>query len=394
MNVSVFPTVIYACMMGMTLFALIETRNKPKHRQISYLRGLLALLLIHILGELYIFTGAYQYAPGIAGAQFPLRTLLGPALYFYAYATMSPEQQLPGKSFLLALTGPLLVSLVMIPFVFGITPEQKLALADPATRDPELWKIALSTCLAAMVIFISFTMIYLVAALRLHTRHKQQIMQRFSAIEKRSLDWFRKVLLLWGLAWLLFTADFGMGFLGVRWFGSGFVLPLLELTALMLFAHLALKQPVLNDSERGNIDAVHTQPRAQNDQPRTATLSVERMAQVAYKLKTVMEQDELFKEEDLSLNRLSNTIDVSENHISETLSQHLKTNFFHFVNGYRVEAAKQLLRNSNKLVSTIAYDVGFNSKSTFNSAFKKAVGDTPTAFRNQDRLATSEEAPP
>lgn len=87
-------------------------------------------------------------------------------------------------------------------------------------------------------------------------------------------------------------------------------------------------------------------------------------------------------EEDLSLKRLSEATEVSENHISETLSQHLQTNFFRYVNGYRIELAKRLLATTSKNVSTIAYDVGFNSKSTFNSAFKRSSGMTPTAFRN------------
>lgn len=88
-------------------------------------------------------------------------------------------------------------------------------------------------------------------------------------------------------------------------------------------------------------------------------------------------------QDDLSLNRLSESIAVSDNHISETLSQYLSTNFFHFVNGFRIEEAKKRLHDKEKQVSTIAYEVGFNSKSTFNTAFKKFVGTTPSAYRNQ-----------
>jgi AraC-like DNA-binding protein len=46
-----------------------------------------------------------------------------------------------------------------------------------------------------------------------------------------------------------------------------------------------------------------------------------------------------------------------------------------------VEEAKKLLTNTDMLVSSIAYEVGFKSKSTFNSAFKKIVGATPTAYK-------------
>lgn len=374
MAVDVVPTVIYSSMLGMTVLALIQNTNKPKQRQTTILSVLLALLLIHILGELHIYSGFYQYAPALAGLQFPIRTLLGPALYFYAFATMSPHKELPTKAYLLALMGPILVVLVMLPFLLGISSEQKLALASPSTRDPELWKIALLTCSAAMLIFILFTGAYLTATLRMHAKHRQQLMERFSSLEKRSMDWFKGVLLLWGIAWLLFATEYTLSFLGQRWFGAGIVLPTLEAVILLLFTHLALKQPVLTDSERGKTDPTPT---------RAASLENSRMEEIAKALNQVMEDDNLFMEEDLSLKKLSETISVSENHISETLSQYMRTNFFQFVNGYRIQAAKDQLKETNKQISTIAFEVGFNSKSTFNTAFKKSVGATPTAFRNQ-----------
>lgn len=378
MGVDVIPTVIYSSMMGMTIFALFEVCSRPKQRQYTYLSGLLVLLLIHMLGELYIFSGFYQYAPAIAGAHFPFRMLLGPALFFYAYAAMSPDKTLPKHSFLLAFLGPLIVVIGMLPFAFGIAPADKLALANPATRDPELFKIALFTCLFCMITFIAFTGIYLAAAFHLQNNHRQQLMERFSNIEQRAMDWFKLVLILWGCVWFLYTLEFGLGFLGLKWFGSGVVLPIIEAFILMTFSHFVLKQPVLQEFEKG-------EPEIQV--PRTASIDVKRMEQIASKLKTVMTKDALYLEEDLSLKRLSDAIAVSENHISETLSQFLNTNFFQFINSYRVELAMTLLSTTDKNVSSIAYESGFNSKSTFNTAFKKETGFTPTVYRNNSQAA-------
>ena len=132
--------------MGMTIFALLEVFKRPKERQNFFLKGLLLLLLIHLAGELFIYSGAYVYAPALAGAQFPFRVLLGPALYFYAHATMSPDKVIAKRLWAFALSAPILVLLVMLPFIFMISPAEKLALANPSTRDPELWKIAVFTC--------------------------------------------------------------------------------------------------------------------------------------------------------------------------------------------------------------------------------------------------------
>ena len=376
MTVDVVPTLIYANMMGMAIFALLCAALKPKHRQTNYLILLLGLLLVHILGELYIFTGAYQYMPALAGAQFPIRVLLGPALYFYAIATMSPKGIISIRNYATAALGPLLVMLAMAPFALGLSSEEKLALADPLTRDPENFKLALLACSSAMSIFAVFTGIYLFAALKLHRRHRAQLMVRFSAIEQRSLDWFKVMLLLWGCTWLMFVIEYITVFMGWRWFGTGIVLPLIEAPVLMTFAYLALNQSVLKESDKAEPEKC---------QPREATLDEKKMVLIASALKKVMCDEKLFLEEDLSLNRLSTAISISENNISETLSQHLNTNFFHFVNGFRIEEAKSLLLNSDSLVSTIAFDVGFNTKSTFNTAFKKITGMTPTAFRKQQQ---------
>lgn len=371
--VDVFPTVIYSCMMGMTAIALLEVFKRPAQRQNVFLKGLLLLLLIHLAGELFIYSGAYVYAPALAGAQLPFRVLLGPALYFYAHATMSPDKAIDKSKWALALSGPIIVILAMFPFIFLITPAEKLALADPATRDPELWKIAISTCLFATIVFIFFTFLFLVMASRLHSSHRQQLMERFSDIEQRSLDWFKPLLFVWGAAWLMYAVEFALGALGWFWLGSGVVLPLFETIVLAIFIQRALSQKVLNESEKGL---------PSSNQVRLALLSSEKMQLIATKLERTMKQDKLFLQENLSLNKLSESISETENHISETLSQFLNTNFFQYVNGFRVEEAKKALQNKDKLVTTIALDVGFNSKSTFNTAFKKIVGHSPSAYRN------------
>ena len=79
-------------MIGMTFIALLNVFNRKKQMQNAFLKGLLLLLMMHLAGELFIYSGAYVYAPGIAGLQMPFRVLLGPALYYYAHASMSADK--------------------------------------------------------------------------------------------------------------------------------------------------------------------------------------------------------------------------------------------------------------------------------------------------------------
>lgn len=376
--VHLLATVLYSSIMGITILALLEVFKRPSDKQNTCLKGLLLLLLINSVGELFLYSGAFVYAPNLVGLHGPFRVLLGPVLYFYAYASMSSDKGTNKRMLILALSGPIIVLLGMLPFIFMSSPAEKVALALPSTRDPELWKIAVFTCLFTTVVFIFYTLVYLVAALKLHSAHRQQLMNRFSDIEQRSLDWFRPVLFIWGAVWLLYAVEFSVSAWGWRWFGTGILLPILEVIALAIFIQKALSQRVLNKSEMGLTRA--SQPT--KGQARTAILSTEKMQIIASKLENAMKEDKLFLQDNLSLNKLSEFISETENHISETLSQFLHTKFFQFVNGFRIEEAKASLQDRDKLIINIAFDVGFNSKSTFNTAFKKIVGYSPSAYRN------------
>ena len=102
------------------------------------------------------------------------------------------------------------------------------------------------------------------------------------------------------------------------------------------------------------------------------------------RLQHLMETEEPFTDPDLSLNILAHQMQVSPHYISQILNLRLQTKFYDFINGYRVEKAKKLIADTDLeylSLMGIAYKCGFNSKSTFNRAFKKLVGHTPSQFK-------------
>ncbi|MCG7548046.1 AraC family transcriptional regulator, partial [Pseudoalteromonas sp. Of7M-16] len=276
----VLDTVIYSGMWGAILLALVQAVNKPKQPQTTYLIALLFLLLIHVSGELVIYTGAYQYFPALVGMQMPVRILLGPALFFYACATMSPNLSISKKSYALAMIGPVVAILVMLPFAIGFTSAEKLALADPATRNPEHFKVALYTCVANMLVFMVFNAFYFIKALQVHARHRQQLMERFAEIQSRSLDWFRIMLMLWGIVWLCYSLSYVPTLTGWKlpWLK---LLPFFEAVVLLAFAQLALNQPILTKEDKGEPVSAQT---------RSATLSLDKMDAISDELKNIMRE--------------------------------------------------------------------------------------------------------
>ncbi|PXX27028.1 helix-turn-helix domain-containing protein, partial [Thalassospira sp. 11-3] len=82
--------------------------------------------------------------------------------------------------------------------------------------------------------------------------------------------------------------------------------------------------------------------------------------------------------------KLANAVGVTPNQLSYVLNQHLGKSFFDFVNEVRTnEASRLLIEEPDRTILDIAISVGFNSKSTFNLAFKKITGKTPSVYRSE-----------
>ncbi|UJH66398.1 helix-turn-helix domain-containing protein [Allomuricauda sp. SCSIO 65647] len=103
-------------------------------------------------------------------------------------------------------------------------------------------------------------------------------------------------------------------------------------------------------------------------------------------LEKYMVQNEPFMNPSLSISDLAEYLQVPSKELSILINHKIHKHFFDFVNEYRIEKAKSIFQSSTdkKLtVLEVLYEVGFNSKSSFNTAFKKYTGLTPTQFRHQ-----------
>jgi len=101
-------------------------------------------------------------------------------------------------------------------------------------------------------------------------------------------------------------------------------------------------------------------------------------------ISTLVIRDKLYLESDISLSRISKLVGKSAQNTSEIINQYAKQNFNDFINHYRIQEAKMMLldtKNEKYTISSIAFDIGFNSLSSFNTAFKKFEGTTPSLYR-------------
>jgi AraC-like DNA-binding protein len=107
------------------------------------------------------------------------------------------------------------------------------------------------------------------------------------------------------------------------------------------------------------------------------------------KLLTFMEKQEAYLDPDLTLAGLAEELSLNRNDLSRIINEKLGRSFYDFINAYRIEKVKQLLTDpvlENETVLTLAFQAGFNSKATFNSAFKKCTGESPVEYRKKNKI--------
>jgi AraC-like DNA-binding protein len=100
-------------------------------------------------------------------------------------------------------------------------------------------------------------------------------------------------------------------------------------------------------------------------------------------------KEEEYKNPDLSRDVISKTTGISVHRISEIINIEFKKNFNDWVNDYRIKEANFHLINSKLSIKEICYEVGFNSKSAFNNAFKKRLHMTPTEYQDKNGYRTN-----
>lgn len=101
-------------------------------------------------------------------------------------------------------------------------------------------------------------------------------------------------------------------------------------------------------------------------------------------LKDFMKREEPYTDASLTLSKLAQMMNMSGRELSILINHHLNQHFFDFINEYRIRKAMEILSNPanrKRTILEVIYEVGFNSKSPFNSAFKKFTNLTPSAFR-------------
>lgn len=156
------------------------------------------------------------------------------------------------------------------------------------------------------------------------------------------------------------------------------------LSIIVFFVLKALYQPELFTGININLKPIKTS--LEEKTKKTIFQKSESENDYLKKLTLFMEKEQPFLDFELTLQKLAFQTDIPEKELSVLINHHLGKHFFDFINEYRINEAKIILSNPDEKEVTILeilYQVGFNSKSSFYTAFKKNTNQTPTQYRKQ-----------
>ena len=358
-------------------FTILLFQKKP--------RALHDKILIFWLLYLGLFIGVYAFYSHELFTRFQLLSislisllmLHGPFLYQYIKTLVSDEIGLIWKD-LLHLVPFILFNLYILFSSLNPDISQRLNidLVSPGAGTPVLFSSFLILTAFSGTLYFSLT-------IRLFKKLDINIFNNFSNSANIDLYWIRKLVLVFGIIWTALISItvihhifnmFSMVFCtdGLFVSLSAFVI---------LIGYFGLKQKVIFSSE--NLTVAGEVPRNQTKYSGSRLTDAEAKQHVE-KLTVYMKSAKPYLNPDLSLPQLASELNISGHHLSQVINEQLSLNFFYFVNGYRVEAFKEKIKdpqNRNYSLLGIAFECGFNSKSAFNRIFKQATGLTPSQYK-------------
>ena len=209
-------------------------------------------------------------------------------------------------------------------------------------------------------------------------RARSELRDWFSNIEKIDIGWLSILVVAFTAVrgWILLVVlvsvlvpnlgDSVFDYMGI----AGNYLTFALLTALMF---LSLQRSSIFDDSIAKDNSKAAPPASKVD------------PELARKIETHMSEEKPYLSPLLNLEQLASQLSMHPRALSLAIKSQFKTNFYEFVNSYRINEAKRILADSqqkHKTMIEISLECGFNSKATYNSFFKKLVSTTPSQYRS------------
>jgi len=356
--------VIQGILTGIALLS-IKSGNQRSNR----ILGLFLIFLSFTVFDFVMYdTRLFLILPHLYGFANPVIFLLGPLFYFYARSLIDPGFSWKKKDFWHFL--PFILFFVLsLPDYFqssDLKLQKYLAEINRTEIPPAFFVI--------YAVINGYLFGYFLAVFRLLWDARKTVVPKDWTVDSLQIKWLGYLVIAF-LGIQILSTIFDFFSLGK---GNWTITPFFVAVVVYSISFMGLRQSAL-------FAGMHLKPLLRKYEK--SALTDQLAEEILQKLKQLMDQEKIYKDNALSLPKLARRLAVSPHLLSQVLNQKLGKNFFNFLNQRRIEEAKKLLLDPHYQVYNvleIAMEVGFNSVSTFNSLFKKQTGLTPSEFRKQN----------
>lgn len=365
---------------GLLLSLLLFTK-KVNHTANVVLAITMFALSLDVFHSAYIIFGYYKEMPQFIGITYAFPFLYGPIFYLYAKLISSNSNDFKLKYYLHFI--PFFIVVIYgIAFVYLKSNEFKFALLRGEVETPLALEIMnyLKPFYGIMYVFLTIRVVRV---------YNSRIRNTYSNIERINLNWLKHLTIglsvIWGIVVISYVvhavADKNIEMDGFIYMSASILI--------YSIGYLSLRQPQIFDKAVEESEKQEQERKAKSAggvSYQKSGLSDAEAKGYLDNLLEMMEKDKPYLNCDLTLRDLAEKLSVSPHNLSEILNTRINQNFYDFINRYRVEEVKRRLAEGESQkysLIAIAFDSGFNSKSAFNTIFKKHTGTTPSQYRKQ-----------
>ncbi|AKA35880.1 helix-turn-helix domain-containing protein [Flagellimonas lutaonensis] len=351
---------------GLTLGSIILIMNRNRHKSTFYLGLFLIVFSLKLLHYIANGIALEKYHPSLFLVPFNFSWLLFPLFFIYCQKISFFSDQKTNYWVLV----PGILSFIAQLIIFLMPYQTRLIIAQ------SVWYEFLFTYLG---IFYSWS-IGLWNLVMLN-RHKLEIQNYYSLVESKELNWAKTFLIYSLLSSLIIHILY---YYDPDNYYFRLIFAIFDLIAISWVSVFGLQQQnthtVLSENKfENNFGKVEAQIQNEEAKPDMADLK-----RTLTKIDHIMENEKLFLKKDLTIIDIAKKLQMHPKKISNAINTITNQNFNIYVNNYRVDEAKRLLKNFNKLnlsIDGIGNESGFKSKSAFYGSFKKVTDITPTTYK-------------
>jgi AraC-like DNA-binding protein len=327
------------------------------------------LIAINLIDGILMMRGFYFSYPAFALLEDCLPLAYGPILYLYTLTIIRPDVKRTPKDLLHFIPAACVLLLILVFYTMTSVKIDILhAIVDR--------RIPIGAGLVSSgAVFLHFFIYLAMSFLKIRTYHLS-LHDRYASLESVNVRWLEFTLRTLAITFIISWFVMFVSILGQKKVSeAGLVL----VVGMLLYYINKLVLKRMKDPRLFSAIDLSTSAKRYARQ----AIDAPGLDEIRKKLQE-KEKEKIFVDADLTIDSLSERIGIPTRLLSQFLNDVLKKSFFDYVNGLRIEEAKRILSETDdpKLtVQEVMYQVGFNSKSSFNTLFKQKTGMTPTLFR-------------